>query len=75
MVPHTLLLFLLPSRSDLEVEAKDQKEKNEILELRSLGLRTAMKKYSDLNRDENDGGRAHTHGKVSRAAAGSAFFM
>ena len=26
-------------------------------------------------RDENDGGRAHTSGPVSKAAAGSAFFM
>ena len=63
------------ARSDLAAEAKDAKEKNEILELRSLGLRTAMKKYADLNRDENDAGRAHTHGKVSKATAGSAFFM
>jgi len=61
--------------ADLAAEAKDAKEKNEILELRSLGLRTAMKKYADLNRDENDAGRAHTHGKVSKATAGSAFFM
>ena len=48
---------------------------NEILELRSLGLRRAMNKYKLDMRDENDGGRAHTSGPVSRAAAGSAFFM
>ena len=62
-------------KADLEWEARDQIEKNEILELRSLGLRTAMKKYCDIQRDENDGGRAHTSGKAPRAQMGSAFFM
>jgi hypothetical protein len=62
-------------KADLDAEARDQKEKNEILELRSLGLRTAMAKYGPQARDENDGGRAHTHGMVTRSQAGSAFFM
>jgi len=60
---------------DLAWETKDQKEKNEILELRSLGLRTAMARYKDLMRDENDGGRAHTSEGLDKKTMGSAFFM
>ena len=63
------------TKRDLEWEAKDQAEKNEILELRSLGLRSAMKAAGLAARDENDGGRAHTSGPVTRSKAGSAFFM
>jgi len=55
-------------------EAKIQAEKNELLELRSLGLRSAMRRVQ-LERDEADGGRAHSHGKVDRKSAASAFFM
>ena len=62
-------------KADLEAEEKDQKEKNEILELRSLGIRAAMKAVGGMERDENDGGRAHTHGKVTKKQAGSLFFM
>ena len=54
------------TKRDLAWEAKDQAEKNEILELRSLGLRSAMKAAGVAERNENDGGRAHTHGKVSK---------
>ena len=62
-------------KADVEAEEKDQKEKNEILELRSLGIRAAMKAVGGMERDENDGGRAHTHGKVTKKQAGSLFFM
>jgi len=58
----------------LEAEKKEQAEKNELLELRSLGLRTAMKAVQ-FERDENDGGRAHTHGKTDKKTASSLFFM
>uniref|UniRef100_A0A7S2ITZ4 Uncharacterized protein n=1 Tax=Haptolina brevifila TaxID=156173 RepID=A0A7S2ITZ4_9EUKA len=59
----------------LEKEKKLQQEANEILELRSLGIRTAMKKYKDLQDTDQDGGRAHNHEGVSRASMQSAFFM
>ena len=34
-----------------------------------------QKAVGDIDRDENDGGRAHTHGKVTKKQAGSLFFM
>ena len=61
--------------ADLEAEARDAAEKNELLELRSLGIRAAMGAIGDMDRNENDGGRAHTHGKVTKKQAGSLFFM
>ena len=59
----------------LQQELKLQIEKNEILELRSLGIRTAMQKYKDLQDTDQDGGRAHSHDGVSKVSQQSAFFM
>ena len=60
----------------LAIEAKEAQEANELLELKSLGIRTAMAKYKELQDQQRDGGRAHTfEGKLSKAAASSAFFM
>lgn len=60
----------------LEQEQREAKEANEILELKSLGIRTAMAKYKELQDLHQDGGRAHSfEGGLSKAAATSAFFM
>lgn len=71
---------LLARRKQMKDEAhlaelKLQIEKNEILELRSLGIRTAMQKYKDLQDTDQDGGRAHSHDGVSKLSQQSAFFM
>lgn len=61
---------------ELEREAEKAREMNEILELKSLGIRTAMAAFKELQDAHRDGGRAHTYsGKLSKAAASSAFFM
>ena len=60
----------------LDIEKREAAEANELLELKSLGIRTAMAKYKELQDFQQDGGRAHTfEGKLSKAAANSAFFM
>lgn len=60
----------------LKIEQRERDEANELLELKSLGIRTAMAKYKELQDFQQDGGRAHTfEGKLSKQAATSAFFM
>ncbi|KOO22759.1 hypothetical protein Ctob_000618 [Chrysochromulina tobinii] len=56
-------------------ELREAQEAREVLELRSLGIRTAMRKYKDLADTDQDGGRAHSHDGVSKRSAQSAFFM
>jgi len=62
-------------RDMVRLEQKDIEEKNEILELRSLGIRAAMQKYKDLQDNDQDGGRAHSHDGVSKITTQGAFFM
>jgi hypothetical protein len=55
-------------------EQKEAAEANEILELRSLGIRTAMAKYKEELQMQANGMTKDEH-KISKAALGSAFYM